>query len=91
MSGLGRRSALSALDAMDVDVLIAGGGISGCSAAQQLTASGYRVMVIDKGGGGGQVLLPLATVSSASTVVEEWRYAGGSDVNDVGASLGGIA
>ena len=44
-----------------------------------------------EGGGGGQVLLPLATVSSASTVVEEWRYAGGSDVNDVGASLGGIA
>jgi hypothetical protein len=49
MSGLGRRSALSALDGMDVDVLIVGGGISGCSAAQQLTASGYRVLVINKG------------------------------------------
>jgi glycerol-3-phosphate dehydrogenase len=49
MSGLGRRSALSALDGIDVDVLIVGGGISGCSAAQQLAASGYRVLVIDKG------------------------------------------
>lgn len=48
MSGLGARSPLGELDGTDVDVLIIGGGINGCSAAQHLAAEGYNVLLAEK-------------------------------------------
>lgn len=43
------RPALSALDEENFDVVVVGGGINGASAARELAASGYRVLVVDKG------------------------------------------
>ncbi|NRB19979.1 MAG: FAD-dependent oxidoreductase [Rhodobacteraceae bacterium] len=40
---------LSSLDQMHVDVAIIGAGINGASAAQHLSAAGYRVLVVDQG------------------------------------------
>ena len=47
--GLGPRLPLRDLDGVDVDVLIVGGGINGCSSAQHLAAEGYRVLLVEKG------------------------------------------
>jgi len=40
---------LSSLDLLHVDVAIIGAGINGASAAQHLSAAGYRVLVVDQG------------------------------------------
>jgi glycerol-3-phosphate dehydrogenase len=37
------------LDGLQVDVAIIGAGINGASAAQHLSAAGYRVLVVDQG------------------------------------------
>lgn len=47
--GLAPRIPLAELDGLAADVLIVGGGISGCSAAQHLCAEGYRVLLVEKG------------------------------------------
>lgn len=43
------RTVLSSLSGGAFDVAIVGGGINGCSAAQQLAARGYAVILVDKG------------------------------------------
>lgn len=43
------RPDLSQLDGRRFDVVIIGGGINGASAAQHLSAAGYRLLVVDKG------------------------------------------
>lgn len=48
MDGLGPRPPLAELGTKATDVLILGGGISGCSAAQHLAAAGYRVLLVEK-------------------------------------------
>ncbi len=40
---------LSSLDQLHVDIAIIGAGINGASAAQHLSAAGYRVLVVDQG------------------------------------------
>ncbi|MCP4983696.1 MAG: FAD-dependent oxidoreductase [Gammaproteobacteria bacterium] len=40
---------IAALDGMHFDVAIIGAGINGASAAQHLSAAGYRVLVVDRG------------------------------------------
>jgi glycerol-3-phosphate dehydrogenase len=44
-----KTSSLSSLDGSHVDVAIIGAGINGASAAQHLSAAGYRVLVVDQG------------------------------------------
>ncbi|MEM7743628.1 MAG: FAD-dependent oxidoreductase [Pseudomonadota bacterium] len=43
------RMSLTELDGAAFDTVIIGGGINGASAAQHLTAAGYRVMLVEKG------------------------------------------
>ncbi|MFO0996624.1 MAG: FAD-dependent oxidoreductase [Alphaproteobacteria bacterium] len=43
------RAALSSLSGRTFDVAVIGAGINGCSAAQQLAARGYTVLLVDKG------------------------------------------
>ncbi|PSC03189.1 FAD-dependent oxidoreductase [Alsobacter soli] len=43
------RAALAALDAQSFDVIVVGGGVNGASAARDLSAAGYRTLVVDKG------------------------------------------
>ncbi len=43
------RAVLSGLSGRTFDVAIVGGGINGCSAAQQLAARGYSVILVEKG------------------------------------------
>lgn len=43
------RVTLASLAGREFDVAIAGAGINGCSAAQQLAALGYSVLLVDKG------------------------------------------
>ena len=43
------RPSLSDLDGAAFDTLVIGGGINGASAAQQLAAAGYRVLLVEKG------------------------------------------
>jgi len=42
-------SSVAALDGLHVDVAIVGAGINGASAAQHLSAAGYRVLIVDQG------------------------------------------
>lgn len=42
------RSALTKYDGRSFDVAIIGGGINGCAAAQHLSASGYKVLLVEK-------------------------------------------
>ena len=44
-----RQHGLLELDQVDFDIAIIGGGINGASAAQHLSAAGYRVIVVDQG------------------------------------------
>ena len=43
------RRSLSSLDGSEFDVIVIGAGVNGSSAAQHLTADGYRVILVDKG------------------------------------------
>lgn len=43
------RPPLAALDGTDYDVVVVGGGVNGASAARELSAAGYSVLVVDKG------------------------------------------
>ena len=43
------RTALAELDRRRFDVTVVGAGVNGASAAQHLAASGYRVLIVDKG------------------------------------------
>src|SRR5829696_3503840 len=43
------RLPLTDLDSRSFDVLVVGGGVAGASAAQNLTAAGYDVLLVDKG------------------------------------------
>jgi glycerol-3-phosphate dehydrogenase len=43
------RSALSALDGREFDVVVIGGGVNGASGAHHLAAAGYSVLIVDKG------------------------------------------
>ena len=42
-------SSIAELDSAHFDVAIIGAGVNGASAAQHLSAAGYRVLVVDKG------------------------------------------
>ncbi len=48
MDSLGTRSPLRELDSTNFDVLIIGGGINGCTAAQHLAAEGFSVLLVEK-------------------------------------------
>jgi glycerol-3-phosphate dehydrogenase len=43
------RDDLAGLDGAEFDVAVIGAGINGAAAAEQLAASGYRVLIVDKG------------------------------------------
>jgi len=44
-----KRDKLSDLNAETFDVVVIGAGINGCSAAQQLSAKGFRTLIVEKG------------------------------------------
>jgi glycerol-3-phosphate dehydrogenase len=48
-----RKNQLEAIEQIDFDVVIVGGGISGASVFQRLALAGYRVLLLEKGDFGG--------------------------------------